>query len=642
VYCKAAALAACLVALSCSRPTATPGLERIAILRFENLSLDPSLDWAGRAFSEIITRELMTAPGAYAIPFERLHGSDATFGNRPLAAPGISAERSLALAAGANRVGYGEYAIRSGRVEARLTLEDPQSGKITQVLTTSAAAGDIAGAASELARQLSSGAAPYLTRNSAALQAYVSGLESLDPQERTRRLEEAMVADPAFAPPYYLLAELLVQRRDRAGALALLDQASAHGAAMPEFERARIARDEAGLRGDTAAVQKALATSARLAPNDPVLWRALGQTALSRHDYAQSVEAYRKSLAIEPDDVATLNQLGYAAAYAGDLETAIGTLERYGALRPTEVNPLDSLGDVNLLLGQLRAAENFYLQAAKKNPAPQNGGEFFKAAVARLMTGDIVGADGLAQQFLNARAAAKDPMVDFHKAQWAWISGRRKDAYERMAAFARSAESGPARELASQAYSALALWSLALGNRSEAAQMAQRAVPLAGPDTVALATVAGFLSQPSGSAAEWAARAGRQFPEPAQKPVRDLALVYALLADRQFPAAAQALQPLNEAASPAVEDTVPILLAWADLETGKPKEAAPLLRFNPLPALSGVKPFTVFYFPRLFYLRGRVAALAGNTDQARAQFQLFRQLSGDRPLQWGEEASAGR
>ncbi|PWU04876.1 MAG: hypothetical protein C5B51_15935 [Terriglobia bacterium] len=635
-------MAASLAALSCSRQTPAPQLQRIAILRFENLSSDPSLDWAGRAFSEIITRELASTPGVYAIPFERLHGPDQSFGSRPLSAPGISAERTLALAVGANRLGYGEYALRAGRIEARLTIEDPQTGETPQMLTASAAAGNVIDAAGELARQLSGRAVPYLTHSTAALREYITGLESAEPQERAARFEAAIADDGGFAPPYLLLAQALVQRADRPGAAALLDRALAQRAAMPELERARFAREAAALRGDNAVAEQALAELARLAPSDPFVWRAMGQSSMNRHAYPQAVSALQKALAIEPDDVAVLNQLGYAAAYAGDLDNATKTLQRYAALRPAEVNPVDSLGDVNLLFGRLREAEDLYLQAAKKNATFLNGGDFFKAAMARLMTGDVNGADGLARQFFDARAAAKDPLADFHKAEWAWMSGRRKEALDGMLSFARSAEARPVPELASQAYGQLAIWEVALGDRMAAAQMAQKAALLATPGSAALAAIARFLTQPPAPAAEWANRAAQMFPQPQQKPLRDLALAYALLAEKQFQAAAAVLQPMYEATAPTVDDSLPFLLAWTGLETGKPKEAASLLRFNPLPPASGVKPFGVFYFPRLFYLRGRVAALAGNEEQARAQYRLFKQLSGDLPLVWAEEAAAAR
>jgi len=241
---------------------------------------------------------------------------------------------------------------------------------------------------------------------------------------------------------------------------------------------------------------------------------------------------------------------------------------------------------------------------------------------------------------LTGRAAAKDPLLDLYKAQWMWISGRRKDAVNQLAPFARRAETGPLRQVASEAYGQLAVWQVALGHRAEAGPMAEKAAQLAGPSSASLAMIARFLAQPSAPPEDWAARAERSFPSPAERPMKNVALAYALLADQHYQAAVQALKPLYDATSPTADDSLPILLGWAYLESGKPKEAAELLRFSPIPSATVLKPFLVFDFPRLFYLRGRVAEMAGSRDQAAAQFRIFRQLSGDTPLAWGEEARA--
>ena len=54
--------------------------ERIAILRFENMSADPSLDWQGRALSEVLTQEIG------AIPSTRMHSFDRVLGTLLLVA----------------------------------------------------------------------------------------------------------------------------------------------------------------------------------------------------------------------------------------------------------------------------------------------------------------------------------------------------------------------------------------------------------------------------------------------------------------------------------------------------------------------------------------------------------------------------
>ena len=84
------------------------------------------------------------------------------------------------------------------------------------------------------------------------------------------------------------------------------------------------------------------------------------------------------------------------------------------------------------------------------------------------------------------------------------------------------------------------------------------------------------------------------------------------------------------------------MLAWTRLETGRAKDAAPLLRFNPIPSTNGLSMFAPFYFPRIYYLRGLVAEQEGKPDEARANYRIFRQLSGPDPLIWGEEQRASR
>jgi Flp pilus assembly protein TadD len=638
------ALAALLLS-ACVRQPPAPRIERIAILRFENLGPAVSDDWMGRAFSEVITDELAGAPGIYAIPSNRMHGPDRVLGPRPISAPGISAERSLALASGATRLGYGEYSVRGGRLSARLTIEDPRTGKMTKLVSAGPSghpAGDVFGVASELARQISTRVAPYGTTSLPALKAYVAAKESATVDATAQNLDRAIAADTNFGPPYRLLAQLKAQQQNGAAAEALLRQALARAAAMPPAERARLELEAANLHGDSAARQSALTTLVALDPNDPVAWSSLAESSMNRRQYQQAVQAYRKLLEVEPEDVTALNQIGYASAYAGSFDTGLDALRRYQALRPAEANPLDSQGDVNLLAGRLRQAENLYLQAAKKDPDFQSGGELWKAAMARLMSGDVAGADTLAQQYIQSRVAAKDPVPDYRKAEWSWVSGRRKSACQLLETFARGAENGPLREFASRAYSQLAIWSLVLGDRAAAAQLAQKGALLAGPSSAGAAMVARFLAQPPASSSEWSVRAERSFPNASEDSLRNFALAYALLLGKQFQPASLLLQQLYDGSNPATDPSLPVMLAWTCLETGRANDAAPLLRLNPIPSISGVSLFAPFYFPRIYYLRGLVAERQGKPDEARLNYQLFRQLSGPDPLIWGEERRTSR
>jgi Tfp pilus assembly protein PilF len=493
----------------------------------------------GRAFAEIVASELSGAPGLYAIPSVRVHAIEAGLGRRPSGAPGISAERTAALAAGATKIAYGQYAVRGGILEARVTVEDELTGKMTALNPVSAPPAEIASAASALAHQISTHVPPYGTKNPAVVEAYVNALEGLDGASRVESLEKAIAADPNFGPTYRQLAQFKAQHNDVGGALSLLQQALARGNGIPDSERALIQLEIANLRNDTVARLDALTALAHTDPYDPETWHQLAAACMADHRYPRAMEAYRKALAIQPGDADWWNQLGYAAAYAGDAATAAGAIERYRKLTPGSPNAIDSLGDVNLIVGHLTQAEEYYRQNARTNPGFYAGLDFLKAAMAHLMTGDISGADALAQQYFDARAAIppsappasappaaspaaappgsrdalveyrKDSLVEYRKAQWAWIAGRRKAACRQMEELAEGSETGAARNIAAHAYAELAIWTLMLGNRESASELARKAAALATPASATQATLARFLSQPAASPAEWQARRNR-------------------------------------------------------------------------------------------------------------------------------------
>ena len=609
-------------------------MERIAILRFENLGADPSTDWIGRAFPEVIAAELTGTGGLYAISSERLHGLDAALGPRPLTAPGISSERTLAMAVGANRIGYGEYWVRDGKLEARLTIEDPALRRAVSSVSVSGGATDVVGLASSLAQTISGRIVPYGTHNSKVLQAYVGVIESAD-SGAADILEQAISADPNFSPAYRELAQAKLRRQDRPGALAALDQALSRGARLGALELARTQFDAATLRGDVDAREQALEALTRADPADPIAWRDLGLTYMSRHQYAPAAASFQSALHIEPDDPDSLNQLGYASAYMGNLEQGLEALNRYRKLQPENANPVDSLGDLNLLAGRWQEAKGYYLAAAKKSPEFFGGVDLLKAAMAQLMSGDTAGADTIAGQYFAARAAGRDPLVEFHQAQWQWLTGRRKAAFEQMQKLGAS----PERELAAAATAQASVWSLMMGNREAATTLAEKSLAQATQASGVTAAVARFLAQPPASAVEWTARAERLAPNPAQAAIRNTTLAYALLLSKQYQAAEPVLEQLYRQGQTAGEG-LPVLLAWAYLETGRTAEAAGLLRFNPIPPTGGLDPLASLYFPRVFYLRGLAAERLGKAGEAQQSYALFEKLSGAGVPLLGEDLKA--
>ena len=227
----------CLAA--CARRDTQQLLPQVAVLRFENLSADPSLEWMGRGFAEILSEDLQGSRQRYAIQFRTLHSFDAELGPRPFA-PGISTESTAALVSGANEIVYGTYSVVNGILHANLFEEDLATHKM---LLAGAASGPIGGGifplADALAHQLGE-TRPFGTHNQQALRDYAAALEAPDAATASQDLAGAVSADPDFGRAYVAWFETAIAQRDGAQAAGILEQARAHQARFAALDRTQI------------------------------------------------------------------------------------------------------------------------------------------------------------------------------------------------------------------------------------------------------------------------------------------------------------------------------------------------------------------------------------------------------------------
>ncbi len=621
-------------AASCSRKN-QPGPQRLAVLRFENLTGDDSLNWMGRAVSEVMSADLAASPAASIVSYGALHAANRALGARPAAAPGISTERAAALLSGATRILYGRISRSSGNLRLDAALFDTSRQKI-ELAVTASGSGDVIRLADSLAKELQTPVRAFETQNAEALRQYCAGLESPDAAAAAQSFSRSVNADPNFGAAYVAWAQTAASQNNKPEAERILALAAARGNAILEAERARIAALGAALGGDLAAEARSLDTLARLNPADTGLLHQLVQAHLNARNYSGAAETLRKVLALDPNDAALLNQLGYAEMYAGNLAEATNALNEYARLKPDDPNALDSLGDVHFYLGQFTPAEKYYQQSFQKDNNFNGGGALMKAARARLMTGDTAGADGIFNQYLDSRRKAKDQAVEFRRAEWEFLSGRRRQAIGRMESFAKSLPPELAPALTPQAYAQIAVWELQLGDQTRAREFALKA---ASPHASGPAVIARFLTESPVSVAEWSARAQQMLPQPGQERTRKLMLAYSLLLHKEFQAAEPILSDLCQHTAPDPSEILPVLLAWARVEAGHPAEAAPLVERNPVPN-AAPEIFTSLAFPRLLYLRAAVLEKQGRREEAAGNYRMFVTLRGPDAGAYGEEAKA--
>jgi Flp pilus assembly protein TadD len=517
--------------------------------------------------------------------------------------------------AGANAALWGYFTLAGSRIRLRVVREDLTSRRMTGVFS---AEDDFPGGlfrtGGAVARWIEPDARAYETRNVAALQAYAEGLEAGDPGRQAALLERSVSLDPDFGAPYVAWVRSLLARGDRAGALAVMEKGRARGERIAGLRRAELSLFAAALSGDAGERRRALQALARAAPADADVLRQLAGEEAAARRYDAAAEFYRRAASLDPADGATWNQLGYTEAIRRNLQGAREALEQYARLAPGEANPADSLGDVHYYLGAFREAEKYYLGAYQKAPSFLGGAELYKAARARLMTGDVRGADELFRRYAGARKAAQDPVAGYREAQWLHLTGRKAEGAAQMKSFAASARLPEALSLAA---SQLAVWSLEAGARQEAASWAAKAASAAAsPSSRQLALLCQALA---GSALPRGALAGDW---------ERRAVAFGALLDKRYADAVPALKDLAGKGNPLGADRADALLAWALIETGRFEEAAPLLETYGLPQAGSEDPFAGLSFPRLFQLRAVVLEKQGRPREAAQMREIYRRLSG--------------
>jgi tetratricopeptide (TPR) repeat protein len=513
--------------IACQKKVAGPP-PRYAVIRFENLSGDPSLDWTGRAASEMLSISLAGALDGSVLPTVALSRLQQSLGTRPASAPGVSSERQEAVVAGATRLIYGYVERIGGRIRITASIEDLASGKLQR--TVSAEDSSSLAALQQIAHGFSPRANPAPTASEAALRFYALALES-PPATGAEDLNEAIHLDPNFGPAWNVQVTLDLARGDRVAAADAI--ASAHKQKLDPLSLARLDLEAANMQPDPAARIDALRKISLLSPADTTLLRNLAEAETTSGRFEAAATDWKKLTVTFPEDPSTWNSLGYTLSYKGDYGGARAALQEYARIRPKDPNAYDSLGDLNYIFRKFAEAAANYMQANQVQPDFERYGDLYKAAWARFNAGDKPGADALFAKFRAAREKLSYGLIPLVAADWLYRTGRKPQA---VAALRMSLDGPPSAALdpwRTNSYALLTIWDL-LGH--DRAQAAKDSLAM-GPGVVdAPMLVARFAALPSASAAEWKARADHMIP-PNLAPLRPLALGYALMLDGQRAAA---------------------------------------------------------------------------------------------------------
>jgi len=350
--------------------------DTLAVVDFDNLSRNPDDDWIGSGIAESLGADLARVEGLTVVPRGRVIGARARAGD-PVQVGRLLACRWV-LGGGYQRVGPRLRVI--SRLAEVATGETVASEKIDGALDDLFAMQDRL-SASAVARLAKGGPAP---RSPApppridAFERYARGrrfflrLAKGSFDEARRAFEEAIGADPAYAPALAGLAAVHAMRFTFLTDPAELEAASSYArraiAADPEMGEPHVWFGYALIRQgrvEEALDQQRLA--AELDPSNPFGHYFAGCALAFAGRHAEAIPHYQRAVEVEPRHGWAWMGLGWAHAELGSvseglwcLEKAV-TLERLGGPHPT-VGASGYLGECLRRMGDFENARRRCLE----------------------------------------------------------------------------------------------------------------------------------------------------------------------------------------------------------------------------------------------------------------------------------------
>jgi tetratricopeptide (TPR) repeat protein len=185
--------------------------------------------------------------------------------------------------------------------------------------------------------------------------------------EGLKHLEEFAATRPQYRiDTMSARASLMANHGDRAGALALLDQAIKEYPDSSELRFARIFQLEDGDKVDEAVAELRKLVAER--PGDPAASNALGYTLVDRtRQHREGLKLIEAALAQTPDNGAVLDSMGWALHRVGRNADALTYLEH--AKRRINDPEVDlHLGEVLLALDRKSDAREVWTKASERYP----------------------------------------------------------------------------------------------------------------------------------------------------------------------------------------------------------------------------------------------------------------------------------
>ncbi|HET9305958.1 MAG TPA: protein kinase [Candidatus Sulfotelmatobacter sp.] len=423
-----------------SGPSAGRQHKSVAVLYFNNLSQDQSLNWLDSGLTDMLTTNLAQVKGLDVLSTERVMSAvqRATKDGKAL---DPAQAQSVAHDAGADAYITGAL-LKIGPTQLRLDVraQDTSTG---QILFSQKLEGQdvqsIFGMVDRLTESLAGSFLPVSdlpqktpeieqasTSNVEAYRHYQLGVDYARrflTTDAVREFEEAVRLDPQFALAYLRLSEAYFFLGDVKRGSEIEQKVEQWQSRLPRFEQLSLQVLKAGRSDDfeaeLAARQAIVSEFPRSSQDRGVL--AIVLSRFGRRD--ESLDLIQHGLALDPKNEDLLNFKSYLLTQWGDLNGGLAANDAYRAVRPGDPNPLDSRGDILFMAGRDDDAVASYRQVLALKPDFSEYGEYLKLAIVYTDQRKPDMANVAMQQYIQRTTPLDRLYVPVFEAQFKQIAG---------------------------------------------------------------------------------------------------------------------------------------------------------------------------------------------------------------------------
>jgi serine/threonine protein kinase len=357
----------------------------VAVLYFNNLSQDQSLDWLNNGLTDMLTTNLAQIKGLDVLSTERVLSAVQRASKDGKSMDPAQAQ-SAARDAGADAYITGAL-LKIGPTQLRLDVRAQDTGT-GQILFSDKLEGQdlqsIFGMVDRLTANIASSFLPASeqpqkapeieqasTFNVGAYRHYQLGIDygrRFLTADSVRELEEAVRLDPQFALAYMRLADqyfLSGDMRRGAEVSAKVEQLQSR---LPRYEQMSLqvihAQRSRDFEAIVAARQALVSEFPRSTMDRGNLANNLGYFGKEQ----QALDLLQQGLALDPKNEDLLNFQVYEFVKSGDINAALAADDAYISVRPGDPNPFDTRGDALFISGRDDDALAAYRKATELKP----------------------------------------------------------------------------------------------------------------------------------------------------------------------------------------------------------------------------------------------------------------------------------